>query len=299
MAKRTNGVWLFLLIAFGFSWTVGALVWATGATSSPMLYAALALLFMCGPGLAALICALVFDKGRRRAALGVALPFNPALLWAWLIPLLVIAAAMAFDLAGPVAFANPADRLTDILQAQGQDPAALPIAMDMLVTVQMVSIFLLGPAINAIMTLTEEFGWRGWLWDRWRGLGFWRGNLLIGFVWGVWHAPLIAQGHNYPGMPVAGPALMTILMMLTAPLIGWVRERGGSVFHAGLFHGTVNAAAGAPVLLTTASGFPWFGYIGVGGFIALGLANQVLAAAVRRGARGTGRLSGTGRDRSR
>ncbi len=293
-----RAAWLFLLIAFGFSWAVRALVWATNAPSNPLLYAALALLFMCGPGLGAFICALVYDKGRRRKALGIALPFNLTLVWAWLIPLLLITGAMAVDLIGPVSFADPAARLSEILAAQGQDANALGVPLDMLVIVQVLSLLLLGPAINSVMTLTEEFGWRGWLWDRWRCFGFWRCNLLIGFVWGVWHAPLIAQGHNYPGMPVAGPVLMIALMMLTAPLIGWVRERGGSVFHAGMFHGTINASAGAPILFTTAGGFPWFGYVGIGGFIALALANVILAVFVRPPARGTGRPSGSAPDRS-
>ena len=36
-------------------------------------------------------------------------------------------------------------------------------------------------------------------------------NLLIfGLIWGIWHAPFIFQGHNYPQYPVAGVFMMTI-----------------------------------------------------------------------------------------
>lgn len=287
-----GGLWLFLLIAFGFSWAVAALIWRLDAMGDPLLYMALAFVFMCGPGLAALICALRYDGGRRLRALGIALPFNITLVWAWLIPIALVALAMAVDLIlGPVRFADPAARLSEILAAQGQDAAALPMPMETLVIVQIVSLLLIGPALNAVLTLSEEFGWRGWLWDRWRPLGFWRGNLAIGAVWGAWHAPLIALGHNYPGLPLWGPVLMIVLTTLTAPLIGWVRERGGTVFHAGLFHGAFNAAAGAPILFTTARGFPWFGYIGIGGFAALALACLVLVL-VRRDGRGTARRRG-------
>jgi hypothetical protein len=40
-------------------------------------------------------------------------------------------------------------------------------------------------------------------------LGKWKAYLIVGVIWGLWHAPLIAIGFNYPGMPVLG-----ILMMI-------------------------------------------------------------------------------------
>ena len=35
-------------------------------------------------------------------------------------------------------------------------------------------------------------------------MGFLKTSVLTGFIWGVWHAPIILQGHNYPQHPVAG-----------------------------------------------------------------------------------------------
>ncbi len=57
--------------------------------------------------------------------------------------------------------------------------------------------------------LRLELGWRGWLWDRRRGFGFWRGYLLIGLIWGARHAPLIGltllvDGVQFPWLGALG-----------------------------------------------------------------------------------------------
>jgi membrane protease YdiL (CAAX protease family) len=61
-----------------------------------------------------------------------------------------------------------------------------------------------GLTINVIAALGEELGWRGLLLRELSPLGFWRVSLLTGFVWGLWHAPLIVQGHNFPDAPYVG-----------------------------------------------------------------------------------------------
>ena len=56
-----------------------------------------------------------------------------------------------------------------------------------------------------------------------------------GVVWGVWHAPAIFfYGHNYPDDRVLGLGLFVLFCMLLAPIITLVRERGGSVWAAGI-----------------------------------------------------------------
>lgn len=45
----------------------------------------------------------------------------------------------------------------------------------------------------------EEYGWRGFLQDEMENLGRRWAALLIGFIWGVWHIPVILSGvHTYP-----------------------------------------------------------------------------------------------------
>ena len=159
--------------------------------------------YVAGPAVAAVTCALLFDKGRRMEALGFRQPFNIWLFWAWLAPTLMVAGTLAITLA---------------LSGRGYEAVG---------GTSIVIALLLTPLVNTPLLLGEELGWRGWLWDRWRGLGFWRNVVATGVVWGLWHAPIVALGHNYPGQPVSGPLLMVLVTLLLAPTFHLVRERGG------------------------------------------------------------------------
>jgi hypothetical protein len=48
-----------------------------------------------------------------------------------------------------------------------------------------------------------------------------------------------------------------------------VRDRAGSVWAAGLLHGTINAVGGITLGVLSAPAFPWNGIVGIGGFVAL------------------------------
>lgn len=275
-----RGLILFLVIAFGWSWAIAAAIWRFNALADPRLATPVLFAYMAGPMFGALAATSLYDRGRRLDALALRPRWNVWLLWAWLIPLVLVAASILLSgLAPGSAFADPAERLAVLIRKQGLDPATIPIPMATLAAIQFAMAVTLGPLINTVGTLTEELGWRGWLWDRWRPLGLWRCNLLIGLVWGVWHAPIIAMGFNYPGMPVSGPLLMTVFTVLVAPLIGLVRERGGSVWHAGLFHGTLNAAGGLALLVLSPGTFPWSGLTGLAGFAVLAAAGALAMAA--------------------
>ena len=117
--------------------------------------------------------------------------------------------------------------------------------------------------------LTEEVGWRGWLWDRWSHKPFWHHALLTGLIWGVWHAPIVALGHNYPDLPVWGPIIFTVWVMLITPIIALIREAGGSMVHAAMFHGVINGLAPITIILIANPTMPWLGILGLGGFAAL------------------------------
>jgi membrane protease YdiL (CAAX protease family) len=53
-----------------------------------------------------------------------------------------------------------------------------------------------GITINAVAGFGEELGWRGFLLREFDYMGFWKSSAIIGVIWGIWHAPLILQGHN-------------------------------------------------------------------------------------------------------
>lgn len=50
-------------------------------------------------------------------------------------------------------------------------------------------LFIAGVTYSAILGFGEEFGWRGYLLWELAPLGFWKASLVIGTLWGLWHAP--------------------------------------------------------------------------------------------------------------
>ena len=125
----------------------------------------------------------------------------------------------------------------------------LPIGPWGVLAISFVSGLLAGCTVNALFAFGEEVAWRGFLERLLRPLGFWKESLAIGAVWGIWHAPVILMGHNYPGHPVAGVFMMVAFCLLLSPVFMYVRERSKSVVAAALAHGTMNATAGLSLML--------------------------------------------------
>jgi hypothetical protein len=89
----------------------------------------------------------------------------------------------------------------------------------------------------------EEYGWRGYLQGELIKLGRVRGILLVGVIWGLWHAPIIAMGYNYPGYPVLGVFLMTLYTIGLGFFLGYAVLKSGSVWLAAFLHGLNNQVA--------------------------------------------------------
>ena len=101
---------------------------------------------------------------------------------------------------------------------------------------------LLAPLIALLIAFGEEYGWRGYLQKELIKLGVVRGFLLLGVIWGIWHAPVIMMGHNYPGYPVLGVFLMTAYTIALAFIFGLAVLRSGSVWLAAFLHALNNQA---------------------------------------------------------
>ena len=99
----------------------------------------------------------------------------------------------------------------------------------------------------------EELGWRGFLYNETKNSGFWKANLWIGIVWGLWHAPLILQGHNYPNHPVVGVLMMVLLCVPLGYILAYLRAKTNSVLAPAIFHSAINAVAGNLMLYSKGS----------------------------------------------
>ncbi|PHR93804.1 MAG: CPBP family intramembrane metalloprotease [Robiginitomaculum sp.] len=268
----TKPVLTFCGLTFALSWGLFFSLLPLGFWESASTFAIGATLFMLGPAIAAVICARIFDKGHMLKTLAFKPIWNRWMVVAWAVPLLICLGALLLSLLGKDIHLVS---LREGLLSSGALPAGttLPPYIDVILVIQAIS---LGAAINGVLLISEELGWRGFLWSKLIAHGFWKTALFTGIVWGFWHAPLIYMGHNYPGLPIAGIFLMVGFTLLVSPIIGYVRLKNGSVWAASLFHGTLNAVAGLSVLALARTDAPlpltWKGILGLGGVMALALA---------------------------
>ena len=133
-----------------------------------------------------------------------------------------------------------------------------------------------GPTINAVAGFGEELGWRGLLLKEMAPLGFWKSSVIIGFIWGLWHAPLILMGHNYPGYEVIGVGMMIIWCILLSPLFTYITVRADSVIAAAVLHGSLNATLGLAILPVKGVNVLIVGATGLAGFVVLIFVNLIL-----------------------
>jgi membrane protease YdiL (CAAX protease family) len=83
----------------------------------------------------------------------------------------------------------------------------------------------------------EEYGWRVYLQDRlFPILGGYKGVLVLGIIWGLWHLPVITLGLNYPGQPILGNILMILLTIVLAIIFSYAVLKTGSVWIAVILH---------------------------------------------------------------
>lgn len=129
-------------------------------------------------------------------------------------------------------------------QAAGEQTAGLEMIPDwaLLLLIGFQSL-VLGPLLGLLIAFGEEYGWRGYLQGELVKMGKVRGILLLGVIWGLWHAPVIMMGHNYPGYPFWGVGLMTLYTVALAFVIGYAVLKSGSVWLAAFLHALNNQAA--------------------------------------------------------
>src|SRR5690554_817550 len=254
-----RGVAVFLAIAFVGAWLVALPLWFSpdGLASPFATLVLVAMMFM--PAIAAIIAHRVARSPEgflRETTLRPRRRFRNwwgYILLAWLVPIVFVVAATAVAAAfgwirlDLVEFSGFALTLQGALG--GMD---LGVPVQAIVITQLVTLLFI-PIVNAIPAMGEEIGWRGFLQARLLPLGQWPAVLITGVVWGLWHAPVVLLGYNYPGQnPFVALLLMVVFTTLVSVLLGWLTLRSGTVWTAGIAHGFINGAAGLPVLLLAA-----------------------------------------------
>jgi len=119
---------------------------------------------------------------------------------------------------------------------------------------------ILGPFLALLISFGEEYGWRGYLQSELVKMGKVRGLALLGVIWGLWHAPVIAMGHNYPGYPILGILIMTLYTTGLAFFLGYVVLKSGSPWLAAFLHAVNNQAASFFLALVYSPADPVFSF---------------------------------------
>ena len=248
MLERKNITW-FLVVTFVFSWILFLAPLALGEMepiTKQLVYQGFWAVAMWGPGLAAILVTLfVARKPFSTLRLNTLGP-KRFYLWAWLLPVVLTVISGLVTLAFGMAKLDLNFTMLRTAMESATGGAEVPVLA--VILSQILLGLTLGPLFNMLFTMGEELGWRGYLLPQLLPLGQWKAVLLSGVIWGVWHAPVIVQGHNYPGYPILGVFMMIVFCMLLGVIISWMYLNTKSPWVAALAHGSINAIAGLPVL---------------------------------------------------
>ncbi|TFG65541.1 MAG: CPBP family intramembrane metalloprotease, partial [Anaerolineales bacterium] len=117
-------------------------------------------------------------------------------------------------------------------------------------------------------TFGEEFGWRGYLQQKLLPMGTRTAMVWMGVIWGVWHWPMIAMGHNYGldhlGAPWLGMVMMVWFTFTNGVFLSFVSLRSKSVWPAVICHAAINGIANIGALFLINQPNPLLGPLPVG-----------------------------------
>ena len=223
---------IYVLAVLALSSAIAAAAHAAGNTQ-------LAILSVFTPSLTALVLACLTQGRRGARALFIDQLLKPVG-WRWL-----LVAIALFPAAGWLAAA---------IYAQLGGPA-----------VGLRSTQLLPQAVVIlVISLGEEFGWRGYLLpllqQKYSAL---TASLVLGVVWGLWHFPASLIG---TGVPADMPFTVFMAWVIIATvLFTWVYNNTGSVLTAILLHSTANASFNYLAILPEFTGTmtPFYLFLGI------------------------------------
>jgi membrane protease YdiL (CAAX protease family) len=274
---------IFVVLTLFASWLLAAVFYAVGGRLNTLPGFVVLSTYMFIPMSMAIIVQKVIYREPLKEPLGISFRPNRWFLVAWLLPpvvsLVTIGASLLFpgvqyspDMAGLLERFAASLTPEQLEQAQRQ-LEILPIHV---FWISLLQGLIAGITINAVFGFGEELGWRGLLQLEFAPLGFWKSSVLIGLIWGIWHAPIIIQGYNYPQHPVAGVFMMTVWTILLSPIFSYVRLKARSVIAAAIIHGSLNATAGLSLMVIEGGSDLTVGLTGLAGFIVLLFVNLAI-----------------------
>lgn len=249
--NTSKGITAFLLITFGITYLAEGILILSGfrVTAVPPIIGQYVILgAMWIPAIAALIT-IRFITHEKMSSIDLRFgpSWKPYLATAVLIPLAFL---LTYLLTWILGIGRPDWQLVSFFTtfaSAGADMSNAPSSALLLSALFGISL-VVAPFFNSIFGLGEELGWRGFLLPRLmlrlngQPGGKWKVYLLLGVIWGLWHAPLVAVGFKYPS-PVLGILFMMLFTTALGTYINELTLRYRSAILAGWTHGVFNSQA--------------------------------------------------------
>lgn len=241
-----NKLFQFLLVLFSISLIFASCFYFLGGEYNSLGGTLFAAAYMFIPMISVLIVQFL-QKEPLLKGLGTSFRINKWFFIGWLLmPMFNLLALFCSPIIPGTSFSTETPLLANAIEELSKNIPNVNAWLVMAIT--FVSGLWAGITINAVFAYGEEIAWRGWLLRQCSGMSFIKVSLLIGFIWGLWHFPVILMGHNYPEHPVLGVFVMIAFCIVATPLFMYVRIKSQSVIAAAIMHGTLNATAGLSLM---------------------------------------------------
>ena len=244
-------LYMFLGIVFILSWGLVAIIPLTGGKYGSTKSLFILSILMLIPAISSILTRLITKEGFKNTYLRPRFKGNIKyyLTAYFMTNIFIILGAILFFTIYPNMLDTNLTSIKESLQNQG-------ITMDanIILIVQFVQGILIGPIINIIFTLGEEIGWRGYLLQKLcKQFSVQKSIIISGVIWGVWHAPVIAMGHNYGtgylGAPWLGILAMIGFCIFVGSYFSYITIKTKSVIPAGIAHSAINGFAAIGMLI--------------------------------------------------
>jgi uncharacterized protein len=211
---------IFLALTFGCDWTLAICYFASGRTMDDQLFVWVGVLYMSVPAIMSVVVQKFMFKEPLVEPLAINFRVNRWFGVAWILPFVMVFLTVFLDLLFPGVRYN--------FQPQ-------------LLANQTLKLITFATAINSVAAFGEELGFRGLLWRELMPLGFWRASAIIGVIWGIWHAPLVLNGLDFPQHPRLGFLLFIINSVFLSNICSYIRLKSKSVIAVSILHGALNS----------------------------------------------------------
>ncbi|MCU0643731.1 MAG: CPBP family intramembrane metalloprotease [bacterium] len=239
--KNKNIFWWYLVIVFILSYLWQYLMFLTGGVESKLFP-----FMMWFPALVAIAFRLITKEGFRNVGWGLRK-------WWYILPALIVPLIVILGVAALLISLNWATLAGKLFTFKAGMVDIQKVRLLLGNHTQTISFFAMNLIFSifaqsvpgCIFTLGEEFGWRGYVQEKFlKRFGLNRGLILLGAIWGYWHLPIILMGWNFPNHPVLGSLLlMPIGTIFLGIFLGWIYLRSRSIWLPALAHASINLCA--------------------------------------------------------